>query len=100
MRSSYVLSRRADDDIKDIFLASLAAFGEIQTDKYMTELEHALALLASSPGIGSLFEHDRTGRHYRRHRHGSHAIYYRQRDAGIFVVRILHVRMLPERHLR
>jgi antitoxin ParD1/3/4 len=36
----------------------------------------------------------------RRHEHGKQALFYRQERGGIFVSRILHQRMLPEKHVR
>ncbi len=34
----------------------------------------------------------------RRIEQGSHVIFYRQQDHGIFIIRILHKAMLPETH--
>jgi plasmid stabilization system protein ParE len=34
----------------------------------------------------------------RRHEHGKHVVFYRQERGGILVSRILHQRMLPEKH--
>ncbi|SMC91190.1 type II toxin-antitoxin system RelE/ParE family toxin [Rhizobium sp. RU36D] len=99
MAGSYVLSRRAEEDIGQLLAASLAGFGERQTDIYAAGMEQTFDLLASHPEIGSTFVNERSGRAYRRHRYASHMIYYRIRQADIFIVRLLHVRMLPERYL-
>lgn len=97
--SKYVLSKRADEDIKQILLRSIADFGEIQTDQYIAGLVNVLNMLADNPEIGSAFLHEKTERRYLRHRYMSHALYYRRREDSIFIVRILHAKMLPENHL-
>lgn len=99
MAREYVLSQRAEQDIREVLTASLANFGELQTDIYAAGMTQTFALLASNPEMGSPFTHERTGRLYRRHRYASHMIYYRRRQTDIFIVRILHVRMLPARYL-
>jgi plasmid stabilization system protein ParE len=40
------------------------------------------------------------GRTYRRHEHRSHTIILREIEGGILIVRVLHARMDPQRHLR
>lgn len=99
MAGSFVFSRSAEKDIVSIVRHSMAQFGDAQTTAYMAGIEEALNLLAAHPDMGAQFAHERSGRIYRRYRHGSHVIYYRKRDIDIFVVRLLHERMLPEKHL-
>ncbi len=54
-------------------------------------------MLADSPALGRLCDDIRPG--LRRQEHGKHVVFYRlQRSGGILVVRILHQRMLPQRH--
>lgn len=77
----------------------MAQFGDAQTTAYMAGIEEAVNLLATYPEMGAQFAHERSGRIYRRYRCGSHVIYYRKRDIDIFVVRLLHERMLSEKHL-
>ncbi len=99
MAGSFVFSRAAEQDITSIVRSSIAAFGDAQTTVYMAGIEETLHLLAAHPEMGAQFTHDRSGRIYRRYRCGSHIAYYRKRHADIFIVRILHERMLPEKHL-
>jgi len=99
MRGKYTKSKRADHDIRTIIIRSMADFGEAQTDKYIEGLESALCELAEAPGKGRPFVSDRTGQEYSRYRYVSHVIYYRKRQNDIFIVRILHEKMLPENHL-
>jgi toxin ParE1/3/4 len=99
MQAKYTKSKRADTDIKTIIIKSMADFGEAQTDKYMQGFESALCELAEMPNRGRVFVSGRTGHEYLRYRYVSHVIYYRKRQDDVFIVRILHGRMLPENHL-
>ena len=99
MQGKYIKSKRADQDIRKIVLQSIKDFGEEQTDQYMTGLEGALISLACNQDMGKAFLHGRTGNEYRRFRYMSHVVYYRKRVEDIFILRILHTRMLPENHL-
>ena len=49
------------------------------------------------PSLGRACDDIRTG--YRRYAEGSHTIFYREAGGGIEIVRILHGRMDPDRHL-
>lgn len=99
MTSKYKKSKRADGDIAHITEKSLKDFGILQTIKYMDGLEECLEFLAEDPGRGKPFTHSATYKAYFRHRYISHVIYYRKRKHDIFIVRVLHRRMLPENHL-
>lgn len=99
MQGKYTKSKRADQDIKDIVVQSITEFGEGQTDLYMKGFESVLINLACHQDMGAIFLHNRTGTEYRRFRYISHVVYYRKRDDDIFIVRILHIRMVPEHHL-
>ncbi len=99
MAASLVFSRAAENDIASIVRDSIASFGDAQTTTYMAAIEEALTMLAAHPDMGARFTHDRSRRTYRRYRCGSHIVYYRKREADIFIVRLLHERMLPEKHL-
>lgn len=74
-------------------------FGMDQTLKYMAGLKERMELLAKRPEIGRTFEHTLTKNQYLFFRYESHVIYYRKRKNDIFIVRILHSKMLPEKHL-
>lgn len=99
MASKYTKSKRTDQDIKSITKRSMEDFGEMQTDKYMDGLSGTLDMLANSPERGHEFIHGKTQRTYLYYRYVSHVIYYRKRKNDIFVTRILHTKMLPEKHL-
>ncbi len=99
MPASYVLTRAADRDILTLLGTSIDMFGAFQTEVYIKGLRDAFAMLATHPGSGVAFTHPRSHRTYRRFHHGSHVIYYRQRASDILIVRVLHAKMLPEKHL-
>jgi len=99
MPNSYTKSKLADKDILHITKRSLKDFGEKQTDKYMNGLDETLNMLAGTPERGRVFTHGMTKRGYFFYRYTSHVVYYRQRKTDIFITRILHKQMLPEKHL-
>ena len=81
----------------DIYLYSLEQFGEKQAEAYIDDLYQRFAQIAASPTLGRDFSdiHDGAWRINQQ----SHAIYYRQAQQSIFVLRVLHQSMDPARHL-
>lgn len=92
----YKLSNLAVEDFAAIYEYSLLNFGVLQADLYTDQLESTFGLLSSSPLMGHECPEIADG--LRRHDHQQHAIFYRQRDQDIFVVRILHQQMEFMRH--
>ena len=89
-------SRRTETDLLDIGAYTLETWGARQTVRYLNELEACCQQLADVPSLGRECDEIRAG--LRRFEHGRHVVFYRQETGGIFVTRILHQRMLPERH--
>jgi toxin ParE1/3/4 len=89
-------SRRAEVDLLSIGDYTLHKWGKAQAARYIGELEVCCQTLADNPALGRLCDHVRPGLH--RHEHGTHVLFYRQERGGIVVSRILHQRMLPDRH--
>jgi toxin ParE1/3/4 len=89
-------SRRAEADLLSIGEYTLREWGKAQAARYIGDLEVCGQTLADNPALGRLCDEVRPG--LRRHEHGKHVIFYRQERGGILVSRILHQRMLPERH--
>jgi len=75
---------------------TLRKWGKAQAIRYIDELEVCCQTLADNPASGRLCDDVRPGLH--RHEHGRHVVFYRQERGGILISRILHQRMLPERH--
>lgn len=92
----YKLSNLAAEDFAAIYEYTLLNFGALQADAYTDGLESTFRLLSSSPLMG----HDcqELADEVRRHDHQRHAIFYRRREHGIFIIRILHQQMEPMRH--
>lgn len=95
--ADFVLTRKADEDLTQIYLYSFETFGEVKAEAYVADLIGRLAALSEAPSLGRRIDHLRTG--YFRLEHASHTIFYKERLGGILVVRILHAAMDPDRHL-
>jgi toxin ParE1/3/4 len=75
---------------------TLRKWGKAQASRYIGELEVCCQTLADNPALGRLCDDVRPG--LRRHEHGKQVVFYRQERGGILVSRILHQRMLPDKH--
>ena len=89
-------SRRAEADLLGIVASTLRAWGESQAAQYLDELESCFQMLADNPQLGRVCDDVRPG--LRRFEHGRHIVFYRARAGGILISRILHERMLPDKH--
>jgi putative addiction module CopG family antidote len=90
-----LLSLQAEADLMDMATYALEAWGADQAIRYIDDLERTCKRLAENPQLGRPCEHIRPG--LRRMESGRHVIFYRVDQAGVFVSRVLHQRMLPER---
>lgn len=95
--AKYILSKRAAADIAGIAGHSLRQWGELRTEGYMAALKQTFRTLAEFPGIGQDASDIRAG--YLRMQIASHIVFYQPADAGIRIVRVLHKRMDPRRHI-
>lgn len=89
-------SRLAERDFVSIGAYTTRTWGAAQADRYLSDLEQCCRLLAGNPELGSPCDHIRPGLRYIEK--GRHAVFYRRKSSGVLVVRILHQRMMPERH--
>ncbi len=92
-----VKSPLAKSDLKDIWHYSFNKWDEDQADKYLLQLDAGMEGLTSNPNIGKSREKVREG--YRSTQINRHVIYYRLEGNIIDIVRVLHERMIPEKHL-
>ncbi len=90
-------SRAAEADLVSIGVYTLRAWGSAQTARYLDELEACCQQLADNLAAGRLCDHVRPG--LRRMEQGKHVVFFRREPTGVLVCRILHERMLPERHV-
>ncbi|MCK9506193.1 MAG: type II toxin-antitoxin system RelE/ParE family toxin [Porticoccaceae bacterium] len=85
--AGYRLSKRADEDFESIYVYGALTFGLEQTEAYTSGMQARFEQLADQPLLYPAIDHVRPG--YRLSVYGSHAIYYRMDNEGVFIVRIL-----------
>jgi toxin ParE1/3/4 len=93
------LSKTAQADFDGIGIYTRDRWNQDQATRYLTALDACFHRLAEGPMLhGRACGDIRPG--YRRAEQGSHVVFYKLDEAGVLVVRILHRRMLPKRHLK
>jgi len=95
--AKYKLTRLAAADLEAILEFTLQTWGEKQAERYLSDLQYCLQELADRPQIGRSC--DLISPELKRMEHGRHVVFYRLRDYGIRIIRVLHQNMLPDRHL-
>ena len=90
------LSRRAYSDLLEIAAYTMREWGRVQSGEYLGSLEACCDALANDPPLGRRCENIRPG--LRRMEHGKHVVFYRRERGDILVSRVLHQRVLPEKH--
>lgn len=93
---SYRLSDKAVIDLRNISRYTNIEFGPAQARAYMTGLKEAVLQLSVQPQMAQRVNEIRAG--YRRYLFQKHAIYFVEKDYGIYVVRVLHQQMRVELH--
>jgi toxin ParE1/3/4 len=97
LMKSFRLTRRAELDLEEIADYTRSNWGEEQCLTYLDALEECCRRVAEYPNLGRACDDIHPG--YFRMEQGRHALFFRKIEEGVLIVRILHVRMLPERHL-
>lgn len=95
--ADFFLRPKARKDLEGVWSDAYDNWGEEQADNYIYDLDTAFQALAAKPEKGRPCDDIREG--YRRYSVGRHIIFYRATKKGIEIVRILHQRMDPNRHL-
>lgn len=91
------LTKAAKADMLGIGRYTRHRWGRDQMRRYVGGIDARFHDLASQPELGRVYLELPP---YRRLMCGKHALFYRvTEDATVLVVRVLHVRMLPELHL-
>jgi toxin ParE1/3/4 len=93
-----VVSPRARDDMVGIATYTMSMWGEAQMSRYIDGLHARFAELARFPGLGR--PRDEMAPGYTSIVQGTHVVFYRTTTQELVIVRILHGRMDPDRHLR
>lgn len=86
----------AKEDLKNIWRHTYKQWGVRQADKYLNELDHGIGRLIDNPKIGVSCPY---AVEYRQYSINHHIIFYRITETEIVIVRVLHERMEPKRHL-
>lgn len=87
---AYRLTRKAEEDLTEVYLSGIRDFGITQAETYLEDLLQTFDLLAENPEIARLREEFRPT--VRIHPHGAHIIIYREVEADILIIRIRHGR--------
>ncbi len=93
---SYRLSDKAVIDLRNICRYTNIEFGPAQAKVYLTALKETVLQLAEQPQMAQMVSEIRAG--FRRYLFQKHAIYFVEKDYGIYVVRVLHQQMRVELH--
>ncbi len=93
----YRLTPAAQRDLSSVWDYTQERWSVAQAETYTLEIKAAVERIADDPRRGRSCEEIRAG--YRRYGIGSHVLFYLETADGIDVIRILHQRMDPTRHL-
>lgn len=93
----YRLTPAAQRDLSSIWDYTVERWDARQAETYVLEIRSAIERIAEQPDRGRAVDEIRTG--YRRYAIGSHLVFFIESDDGVDVIRILHQRMDPTRHL-
>lgn len=89
--SEYLLSRRAESNLLEIYEFTERRFGAYQSKAYFTGLVRTFGLLADFPRIGTSAEELAKG--LRRFRFQSHHIFYAEETTHVLIRGLVHVSM-------
>jgi len=95
--SGYWFSRLTRLDLIEIADYTVDRWGPSQAERYLNGLDDCFKRLVQIPQMGRACDQIRQG--YRRIEQGKHVVIYRADADGVFICRILHQHMLPERQL-
>ena len=94
---TFRLTPAAQRDLASIWDYTLERWDETQAETYVLEIKSAIERIAEQPTRGRAVDEIRPG--YRRYAIGSHLIFFVETASGVDVIRVLHQRMDPTRHL-
>lgn len=94
---AYRLTPAAQRDLSQIWDFTEERWDADQAETYVDEVRAAVERIAADPARGRICDEIREG--YRRYGIGSHLVFYVETTDSVDIVRILHQRMDPTRHL-
>jgi len=90
-------SQQAKNDLKEIYFYTFHKWGDKKAVEYLMQIDAGLQELINNPKLGKTRDYIREG--YRSIHINRHVIFYIVEGSEIYVVRVLHERMLPSKHL-
>jgi toxin ParE1/3/4 len=97
-RHQLVLAPAAKNDLGDIYQYGLQHWGQTQAQKYLSMIKEQLWALAQQPRLGTERSDLLPGTHSLPIE--SHTLFYRVSASRVEIIRILHGRQDPKRHLK
>jgi toxin ParE1/3/4 len=91
------LSPKAQSDLAEIWDFTAENWGTARAEGYVRAIQKACNGLCDGSSASTAIDHVRQG--YRKRIVGSHLLLFRESDDTIAVIRNLHKRMDPDRHL-
>lgn len=97
--ANYILSKKAQNDLVDIWDYSVETWSEKQAEVYLQNFFLAFDSIASNPfSVGHSYEDVKAG--YRGLHCGGHIVFYRiLRNGKVRIIRVLHEKMDFGKHL-
>ena len=95
--ASYRFTERAEQDLEQIIDYTFAQWSGPQAGQYIDGLGERSQILADNPDLG--VRRDEISQGLLGFPYQSHILYYFKQPQGITVVRVLHGRMDPKRHI-
>jgi toxin ParE1/3/4 len=95
---AYRKTRRADEDLKEIYRYTRRMWGRAQAMRYIRGLEQRFKALAINP-LSGITREELQPEGLRSFVHGSHVVFYQQQPYGVLIVRVLHGRQDVRTHL-
>ncbi|MES9952558.1 MAG: type II toxin-antitoxin system RelE/ParE family toxin [Candidatus Thiodiazotropha sp. 6PLUC2] len=93
-----VIAPAAKNDLKEIFQYGLRQWGQSQSESYLTTIKKQLWLLTQQPLMGT--ERSELLPDSRSLPIESHTLFYRVTVNRVEIIRVLHGRQDPQRHLK
>ncbi len=97
-RHQLVISPQAKVDLREIYPYGRRHWGQVQSDRYLTSLKNLLWSVTEQPQLG--VERSDLLPNLRSLPTQSHTVFYRTTNNRVEIIRILHGRQDPGRHLK
>jgi toxin ParE1/3/4 len=93
-----LIAPAAKNDLKDIYQYGLRRWGQTQSDRYLATIKDQFWSLTEQPLMG--IEHPELQSDIRSLPIQRHTLFYRATENRVEIIRVLHGRQDPQRHLK